>query len=331
MRLGIGDDAARRREMIGDRGTQRRQAGRIAILGETGRAAMGEIGLQQPPPGLERKQLGTGAARKEIEQQPVAGDVRAHGRRAPCRSGIGMRVCNAIVASEAGCRRGMRRQLFGDINSRRRPRFDDAFDQQQVVGANHGVARDRQLLGELPRRRQPRARPDPRAADRLADLVDHLRRQRLRPGPIEEDGNLHVSPRRLAFRVAATEQGLGQLWVQCVESWRKCAGIVSCFIARCRTGSFGLPATGPIAPRPVSMAAQRPSRSAARNACASVYLLGNRRNLRAGFGVWLMEPSHFPPVALGVPVCLPASVVALTDAAGARRDAPEHPNPKENL
>ena len=68
----IGDDAARRRQMIGDRGAQRRKSRRIAILGQTRAAAMRQVALQQAAPGFQRKQIGAGTARKEIEQQAVA-------------------------------------------------------------------------------------------------------------------------------------------------------------------------------------------------------------------------------------------------------------------
>ena len=47
---------------------------------------MREIGLQQPAPGLERKQVGDGPARKKVEQQPVArGSAEFPARRAAQR------------------------------------------------------------------------------------------------------------------------------------------------------------------------------------------------------------------------------------------------------
>ena len=115
--------------------------------------------------------------------------------------------------------RGVARELFGDVDSRCRARLDDSFHQQQVVGANHGVAGYRQLFGQPPRRRQPRAGPDPRAADRFAKLIDHLRRQRLWPGPIQENGNLHVSRDAgwLALSIHEARAGPVQLWVQHVN------------------------------------------------------------------------------------------------------------------
>ena len=49
------DDAAGHHQMIGDRSAQRRKPGRIAILGESHRAAVRQVGLQQASPGLQRK------------------------------------------------------------------------------------------------------------------------------------------------------------------------------------------------------------------------------------------------------------------------------------
>src|SRR5271170_2849332 len=89
------------------------------------------------------------------------------------------------------CWRDVLLQLFGNINSRRRTRLDDSLHQQEVVGANNGVARNPELLRKLPRGRKPNTRSDPVAADRLADLVDDLRRKRVLMGPVEEDGYHH--------------------------------------------------------------------------------------------------------------------------------------------
>ena len=74
---GVGDNAARCRQMIGDRGAQRGKPRRIAVLREARRAAVGKVRLQQAPPGLERKQLRAGPAGKEIEQQAIAGGCKA--------------------------------------------------------------------------------------------------------------------------------------------------------------------------------------------------------------------------------------------------------------
>ena len=73
---GIGDDAARCHQMIGNRGSQRRQPGRVAILGQPRGSAVRQVGLQQPSPRFQRKQIGAGAAGKKIIQQPLAGDMQ---------------------------------------------------------------------------------------------------------------------------------------------------------------------------------------------------------------------------------------------------------------
>ena len=144
----IGDDAARHHQMIGDRGAQRRKPGRFAILGETDRAAMRQIGLQQASPGLQRKQVGAGSSRKEIVQQAIAGDVKRvlraplpqwhrHAHPGDAVTGIGYRLHG----------RGNRGKLFGDINARSGTRLDDSFHQQQVVGTHDGVAGYCELFG----------------------------------------------------------------------------------------------------------------------------------------------------------------------------------------
>ena len=209
-----------------------------------------------------------------------------------------MRVRNARSAriGNALHRCGAARQLLGDINSRSRTRFDNPFHQQQVIGANHGVARYRQLLGELPRRRQPRTRPDPHAADRLADLVDDLRRQRFLTGPIEEDGYQHCGT---APVVLSTEQGLGQLWVQRIDlggNTSHCQLISRAF----PTGSFTLPPTGlmpagPSARMPRGASRSCPKRFIALHLLAICWAIWEvARRLRG----WLMEPTHFSPAAL---------------------------------
>ena len=136
----------------------------------------------------------------------------------------------------------MRGICSGDIDSRRRTRLDDAFHQQQIVGANHGVAGNRQLLRQPPRRRQPRPRPDPRAADRFANLIDHLRRQRLRPRPVKENGNLHVS-----CLGSARSPGRSKGWASYGSSRPNFDAIsadVSRFVGRFGLVPSDLPATG---------------------------------------------------------------------------------------
>jgi hypothetical protein len=102
---------------------------------------------------------------------------------------------NGVIA-EIGRRTGAHGngyQLLGDIDSRCRAGLDNPFHQQFVIGANHGVARDRQLLGQPAGRWQSGTRRDPGGADRLADLIGHLGRERLRSRSIQENRNLHFA------------------------------------------------------------------------------------------------------------------------------------------
>ena len=156
---------------------------------------MREIALQQTAPGLDRKQGRARPAGKEIERQAVAAADRRHFARA-----------TAVAAS--ACARGARRgpappqlaadfdrgsgQALGNKNSRGRTGLDIAFDDQCVIGADHGVARHRELFRQTPRRRQTRAGANARVPDRIAQLVDQLAGQRFAPGAIQEYGYLHA-------------------------------------------------------------------------------------------------------------------------------------------
>lgn len=144
---GIGHDTACGRQMIGDRGAQRRQSRRLAILGKPRTATVRKIILQEAAPGLQRKQIRAGASRKEIVEQPVAAGM---GWRVRARVTQRQRHPRARreIARFGGRpdRRGIARQCFGDINPRCRPQLDDPLHQQQVVGAHDGVSGNRQLL-----------------------------------------------------------------------------------------------------------------------------------------------------------------------------------------
>jgi hypothetical protein len=153
---------------------------------------MREIALQEPAPGLERKQLRARPARKEIIEQPVR-------RRRRCALGpcLTQRHWHAAVQRQLlhinGGRRGRSagRHLLGDIDAGGGAGLQDTFHQQQVIGADNGIAGYRKLLGEPARRGQPRARADPRATDGFANLIDHLGRQGFRAGPVQQDRKLH--------------------------------------------------------------------------------------------------------------------------------------------
>ena len=143
---GIGDDAARRRQMIGDRGAQRRKSRRIAILGQTRRAAMRQIVLQQPAPGLQRKQLGAGPPREEIEQQAVARGMTAICRSRVCRSGIGMRGAQRLFAADR-IRRATAPICPGVV---RRRRFPTPGATRRSLPSAAGRRRARRCCGKSP-------------------------------------------------------------------------------------------------------------------------------------------------------------------------------------
>jgi hypothetical protein len=69
---GIGHDSSRRRQMIGDRGAQRRKPCRLAILSQSRCTTMRQVCLQQAAPGLEREQISARTPGKEVKQQAVA-------------------------------------------------------------------------------------------------------------------------------------------------------------------------------------------------------------------------------------------------------------------
>ena len=130
------------------------------------------------------------------------------------RSGIGIRVCSAwLRADPAAGWTGA--ALRGNCSATKIPDAGRdstiAFHQQLIVGPHHGVAGNRQLLGQPARRRQSRAWRNPGAADRLANLIGDLRRQRFRPRTDREE---RKSASACACRVTAPvdifEQRLGQ-------------------------------------------------------------------------------------------------------------------------
>ena len=157
------------------------------------------------------------------------------------------------------------------------------------------TTRDRQLLRELPRGRQPCPRPDPYAADRLADLVDDLRRQRFLTGPIEEDGYQHWGPGRLYYRQSKVWASYGSSASTLVE-----IPPLSVDFPRLSDWLLHFAANWTHASRPVRKNAQRASRSCPKRFIA-LHLLAIcwaiwevARRLRG----WLMEPTHFSPAAL---------------------------------
>ncbi len=182
--------------MCGDRGAQRRGAGGVAVMGEPDRAAVRQRALQQPPPGLEREEAGARLAGKEVERQTTAVAIDQIGRaqRAQRRGARGAGVVERL-GGDRRRRERVVRQARGDEHAGGGSRIEIAFRDQAVVGAHHRVARDRELLGQVARRRQPRRGGNAAAADRLAQLLDELAGQRFRSRSVEQQGDLHRGSR----------------------------------------------------------------------------------------------------------------------------------------
>ena len=157
----IGDDAARGRKMIGDRGAQRGQPGRIAVLREPDGAAMRQDCPAAAAPGLERKQRRRSAGR---ERNRTTGGAVLMDDDFARAAAMAATACATATSARAGSSAaavtltGAPGRLIGDENARSRPRFDLALDDQHVVGPHHGVARNGELLRKTPRRGQSCAR-----------------------------------------------------------------------------------------------------------------------------------------------------------------------------
>ena len=184
----IGDDAARRRQMIGDRRAQRRQAGRIAVMrrGPPRRRARGWLCSSRRQvlsgnsaafgrPGKKSNDSRLRLLIDEVRARATAAAASAYATSAP-RGARLLRARRRLTGASG--------RLSADENSRGRPGFDIAFDDQRVVGAHHRVARNRELFRQSPRRRQPRAAREcarggsRRAAARRAGAVSGSRRER---------------------------------------------------------------------------------------------------------------------------------------------------------
>ena len=188
----IGDNAARRREMGGDGRSERRQPGGIALLGQAGGAAVRKLRQQESSPQLERKERRVGAAGSKIISEPGPPGGPSRRRAGECRRRRHRPERRADRRARRG--RGLRRvaDVAGHEHARRWLRLGQSLDRQGLVGADHGVASDFQLLGETPARRQPGAARQAPLADRLAQLIDDLVRQAVAAGTIQEERQLHV-------------------------------------------------------------------------------------------------------------------------------------------
>ncbi len=111
--------------MVGNGGAQRRQARRLAVLGQARAAAMGQIALQQAAPGFQRKQIRAVAAREEIVQQSMVDTVQRAWRASISERRRHQRSQGAILrARHRGQRCGFARQLLHHVNARRGTRLD---------------------------------------------------------------------------------------------------------------------------------------------------------------------------------------------------------------
>ena len=192
---GIGGNAAGGGEMIGDGRAQRRQAGRIAILRQPAVAAVREIACSSRRQVFSGNSAGFGRPGKKSNDSRL----RCWSTTFCTRSGsggIGMCDSAAARAGSGSLVRGLTAKP-GKLSATKIPEAGRDSTKpstiKRVVGANHGVARHRKLFGEPTRRRQPRAGADARVADGVAKLLDELAGERLAPGAVEQDGNLHAA------------------------------------------------------------------------------------------------------------------------------------------
>ena len=170
-------------------GAQRRQTGLVAAVGEARprRRAPAASGAAVARP-LSGNSAGMRAARSEIMRQPAApvrGWQRQAEREAPaaastrgCAPERAREAAETLRISTGGAR--------GNEQAGGRPRFNQSFDHQRFVGADDGVARDFELFGKAPARRQPDADRKLSAGDRLAELAGDLVGEALGSGAVEQ-------------------------------------------------------------------------------------------------------------------------------------------------
>ena len=162
MRAGIGDDAAGRREMRGDRGAQRGQARRVAVPSVSAAAPPRASCLSSKRrqvfsgnsagvrPARERNHAKAGRAGPDSAGLPTPGrQATASTRRCGSED-------SSMAASAVSPRRTARRRRRAGC----RPGFEQPLDHQGFVGADNRVAGDLELFGQT---------PDWRAAARRAE------------------------------------------------------------------------------------------------------------------------------------------------------------------
>ena len=189
--LGLADDAARAREVAGERLAQLGGAAR-RLIGEAPHREAPRAAAEQTRPGVEREVGVRRLAVAEVVAAALAprgstsrGPARTASRQAPPQrrqrgSALGRR---SAAGSPSAARRGPSGSASATKVPERERAAGVALGDELLAGLEHGVARDAELAGERARRRQPRAgreatrRGSPPAARGRAGGGGRLRRR----------------------------------------------------------------------------------------------------------------------------------------------------------
>ena len=196
--LGIGGDAPRRADVVGDRLPKLRQALRVLVFGKA-RATVAHLGLQDAPPFVGREGGRIGAADPEIEIEPAA--VGADDGLRPHSARLDMRVVVIVVGAlaadfggMAACRHHPFGQVRADEGANIGTAFDVAFAEQLLIGENDGIARHAELFAQRSRSRYMVPAAQPVVEDHIPDLIEQLTLQRAGIAWIDRQDNLHPEP-----------------------------------------------------------------------------------------------------------------------------------------
>jgi hypothetical protein len=178
-------DAARRGEVVGDRRTQRRMAGRTLAQQQAARWHAPTL-RQQARPQPEGE---AGTVRLPRPQQSRRRDRAVGGRdqeRHPLREDWPAAAPRRIARQTQRC---SVRELLRDIGAGPMPGFHIAFAHQLLQGQQHGVAGDAEFVRQHPARRHARARPQAARQNQLHEFAVDLAMQRLMPRAIDVNRN----------------------------------------------------------------------------------------------------------------------------------------------
>ncbi|MDT4851605.1 hypothetical protein FQZ97_857910 [compost metagenome] len=137
---------------------------------------------------LERQLVERGHGRAEVERGIALGRQRQLGHRLRTPRDVpGRRRGDRRIRRRPGRRAALLGQHGGNVGARPDAAADIALGQQPFVDQDHGVARHAEFRGQLAGGRQPRVLGDPALHDGLADLLEHLRVQRIGPAAVQRE------------------------------------------------------------------------------------------------------------------------------------------------